>query len=364
MKVLILISLLGSFLFGNSSSAIDLKNSDAFSTSYQSYWKKADLYIYKRYKGDLQKISSKYRNLKSDLNSPYKFKDINQDKIALINQIDNLVRKSRDIFSRNEDINDLKNILKTDIYTNAVNLHLNSSCEVIKYERDVNRCVEEISKYENDKEYNNKENLLKLKNHMLNITNAFKEIEEIKNIRCKDGFIASSDDVEKTRECLKNKEEKLVNLDKKYSINNSKIDSLKSTYLHITQSMQALETRVDEREKSILESQKDTFMFWVYLILAIIAAALIWHFFLRLRCPKCRSLDYTELDSQSRFIGYQRYTKERGKGGKTEYKKTPGIHQTRGKNEKVEEVYETTSTYKCDKCGEIFTNDTKSTKSV
>lgn len=97
-------------------------------------------------------------------------------------------------------------------------------------------------------------------------------------------------------------------------------------------------------------------IFWL-IILAIIGVFV--YRALQLKCPKCKSRNYTEIDSQENLVGYERYAK---KGDN--YTKIKGLHDTRGKHTKVNAIYDVQKTYRCDDCGHVFKNRTKNTEAV
>lgn len=82
---------------------------------------------------------------------------------------------------------------------------------------------------------------------------------------------------------------------------------------------------------------------------------LIWHFFIRVRCPHCRSLNMTQLNKEETFKGYEKFSKSKNKDGSVKYTKESGLHTTRGNNEKVNKVISANYTYKCNACSKEFT---------
>ncbi len=94
--------------------------------------------------------------------------------------------------------------------------------------------------------------------------------------------------------------------------------------------------------------------FW---ILVLIIIGILVYRALQRKCPNCKSRDFTEIGRESEFIGYEKYSKNEDK-----YTKKAGIQKTRGSNVKVDEVYDVETTYKCNECGEIFTQDDRERK--
>lgn len=97
-------------------------------------------------------------------------------------------------------------------------------------------------------------------------------------------------------------------------------------------------------------------IFWV---LILIIVGIFGYRALQLKCPKCKSRNFTKIDEKSQKTGYQQYSKK----GNT-YTKVKGLSQKRGKYKKVEAVSDVTATYRCDDCGEVFENITTSTKEI
>jgi len=91
-------------------------------------------------------------------------------------------------------------------------------------------------------------------------------------------------------------------------------------------------------------------MFW--LIVIVIIGFLIYRV-LRLKCPSCKSREFTKIDENRHSKGYEQYSKKDNM-----YTKLKGLSDRRGRYEKVYEVFDITTTYKCDKCNEVFKNAT------
>ncbi|GEM_PF-4159813 len=107
-------------------------------------------------------------------------------------------------------------------------------------------------------------------------------------------------------------------------------------------------SQVVSGNKTPSDVMKSRFMniFW----LLVLGGIGVWVYrALELKCPKCKSKDYVEIDRQETFKGFQQYRK---KGDN--YKKTNGLSQTRGRFEKVEEVIDVKTTYRCNECGHVF----------
>lgn len=97
-------------------------------------------------------------------------------------------------------------------------------------------------------------------------------------------------------------------------------------------------------------------IFWL-IILAI--TGIFVYRALQLKCPECKSKNYTEIDSKEDLIGYERYSKNGDN-----YTKIKGLHNTRGKHTKVNAIYDVQKTYRCDDCGHVFIKRTKNSESV
>ena len=85
------------------------------------------------------------------------------------------------------------------------------------------------------------------------------------------------------------------------------------------------------------------FMDYVYIILGIVALIVIWHLFLRNRCPQCNSTNVNLINKEEldRWLGKKQVT-EKLASGKT---KTRYVQVTFVKNR---------YTYKCEDCGHIW----------
>jgi len=96
--------------------------------------------------------------------------------------------------------------------------------------------------------------------------------------------------------------------------------------------------------------------FW---ILVLIIIGILAYRALQRKCPNCKSRDFTEIDEEYYSKGYEQYDKK----GNT-YTKRNALSSKRGRFEKVNEVFDVTTTYRCNKCNETFKNITESKTKV